>query len=60
VPKATNVDGIEKYLVSLKIAITTTEYMIPIAININPGIPISFRGCLIAIISTKETTTPPP
>ena len=34
------VNGIEKYLVSLKTDITKTVKIVPIIININPGIPI--------------------
>jgi len=57
-PRATRVEGIEKYLVSLNIAITTTEYIIPIISKTRPGNPRYFRGCLIAINSIKEATTP--
>ena len=56
-PIAISVEGIEKYLVSLKIAITIIEYTIPIVIRIKPGIPKNFRGCFTAINSNREVIT---
>jgi len=52
-----SVDGIEKYLVSLNIIITTIEYTIPIISKMVPGIPRYFRGFLIAINSIKDDRT---
>ena len=56
-PRAINVEGTEKYLVSLKIESTTMEKTIPKIIRIKPGIPRNFKGCLIDIISIKDKTT---
>ena len=55
-----NVNGIEKYLVSLKTVITFIEEKIPAIKIINPGMPKNVRGRLISIISIKESNTPPP
>ena len=55
-----NVNGIEKYLVSLKTVITFIEEKIPAIKIINPGTPKNVRGRLISIISIKESNTPPP
>ena len=50
-PNATRVEGIEKYLSSLKIEITVNENVIPRIVKIIPGIPIIKSGRLIAISS---------
>ena len=59
VPNTINVIGIEKYLVSLKIAIKFIPNTMLVKIRINPGIPKYFNGCLIAICSTNDITTSP-
>ena len=51
--------GIEKYLVSLNRVTTFMAKIIPITNKIEPGIPINFKGDLIAIISNYEVTTSP-
>ena len=51
------VNGIEKYLVSLKTAITLTEYTSPIIVRIKPGIPSKSNGFFNAIISIKAENT---
>lgn len=39
-----NVNGIEKYLVSLNVISTKIPMTIPVIIKINPGIPKYFKG----------------
>ena len=53
-------EGMEKYLVLLKIAITITEYVIPRTVSIKPGNPRNKRGCLSAINSIRVVITDEP
>ena len=57
-PNATNVEGIEKNLSSLKIETTIMEKIIPIINKIKPGIPRNLNGWLIAINSIIDVITP--
>ena len=57
-PKATSVDGTEKYLSSLNIEITIMEKTIPIINKIKPGNPRYLKWWLIAINSSKDAITP--
>jgi len=56
-PIATSVEGIEKYLVSLKMVITTVEKATPKIIKTKPGIPRNLRGRFSAISSISEVRT---